>query len=189
MVFRKLLPTWRICDLPPADLDDKSDWDQYWAESPWNPRLYGAQPGEQCSAKKLWAHLHYSRELDIYAGIVQSHMDPVPATAEESEKALEQFAQQIRQEPESVSELSGSRTLMGNVRICSHMEIEQQNHFMMNAWPSKAACILFRHPQRHAGCKPQHEAMLQQKQILRMLIDSTARQVASRHGMWAVLSD
>ena len=31
--------------------------------------------------------------------------------------------------------------------------------------------------------------MLLQEQMLRKLIDNTARQVAPRHGMWAVLSD
>ena len=88
MVFQKMLPIWRACDLPPADFADKSDWDQFWAECPWNPRKYGAQQDEQYSAKKLWVHFHYSREFNVYAGIAQSRLDPVPATTEQSENAL-----------------------------------------------------------------------------------------------------
>ena len=189
MVFQKMLPIWRVCDLPPADFADKSDRDQFWAEYPWNPRKYGAQQDEQYSAKKLWVHFNYSRELNVYAGIVQSRLDPVPATTEESENALLAVAQHIRKMPEWISELSRDRVRMGNVKICSHMEIDQLDSFMMNAWPSDAACIIFQHPRGHAGCKPQHEAMLLQEQMLRRLIDDTARQVASRQGMWAVLSD
>lgn len=191
MVFRKIAPVWRCCDAPPQPSADDSAWTQFWQDSPWNPRMCGAQPGAKFSTAKRWVHLHFSVQLNVYAAVVQPPADPVPATAAETEFALQEVASQLQEDPALQVQLNGGRVLAGEVAICTHMDIDpghDSSVMMHNLWPSNAAAIMFRHPRDHADCKSQRRAMLMQEQMLRRLMEDTAMQAASRLALWPKLA-